>query len=147
MDHIGDFSPSHNGIDFNVNESSVVLCPHDAYVSDIRFYENEYGNHWQTNVRIRLNSQWYITMKFESWAEDQYNGTLQRNNVSVSVGDKILANQTMGNLLSHGPHSHLHYDVDRSGTYVCPYSYFSPDAQDKFDPIYDRCGESSTPCH
>lgn len=153
-DHINDIqafgdlgSYKHNGIDFNVIQATTILCPHDAYVEDIRFYYNDAGGHWQTNVRLDLNDEWWISMKFESWASSEEEGQAQADAINLTIGDKLNQGQEMGMLLSQGEYSHLHFDVDNNGTYLCPYSYFSADAKSEFDVLFSQYGTSEQPCN
>ncbi|MHA1338248.1 MAG: hypothetical protein ACTSPW_21335 [Promethearchaeota archaeon] len=139
----------HNGIDFRVNDSTVILCPFDAYVVEVKTFYNDKGEHWQTNINFRLNDEWQYNIKFESWATTEANATIQRNNINVEVGDKILTNQTIGTLLHHGSGCHVHFDVFNAedSQFKCPYSYFSNAAKAIFDPLYVKFGTpSGTPC-
>ncbi|MHA1148495.1 MAG: hypothetical protein ACTSR8_09640 [Promethearchaeota archaeon] len=143
------FWSGHNGIDFRVNDSTIILCPYDAYVVEVRTFYNDVGYHWQTNINFRLNDEWQYNLKFESWATDEENSTLQRDNVNVKVGDKILANQTVGTLLHHGSGCHVHFDIYNvyQGQFKCPYLYFSDAAKAIFDPLYAQFGTpSGSPC-
>lgn len=115
----------HNGFDFGVNDTTAIVAPCNAYVFDIKSnWYNEKGGHWQTNVELRLNVQWHISIPFESWALNSSYGALQANQITVHVGQYVAANQTLGHLLSHGEHAHIHFSLISYDTHVCSYYYF-----------------------
>ncbi len=122
----------HNGIDFGVNAPTVIVAPHNAYVDDIKFWYNDKGGHWQTNIRLWLNYQWELEIVFESWAENETYGQLQRDAIPFNTGQYIEANQSLGTLLYHGPGTHIHFSVSSGDTRFCPFTYFSPTAQASF---------------
>ncbi|MHA1836018.1 MAG: hypothetical protein ACTSYQ_03730 [Candidatus Odinarchaeia archaeon] len=126
----------HNGIDFSVNQSTIFVAPHDCYVKDIIFAYNELGGHWQTNVLLTINQQWTLELIFESWAENETYGQLQRDQIIVNQGDFIEANQTIGTLLIHGKGAHVHFTVRSYDTDVCPYQYFTPEAKATFEELF-----------
>ena len=123
----GQVSPEyfHNGIDFGVNGTTAIVAPHAAYVEDVKFWFNDRGGHWQTNVRLWLNYQWKIEIVFESWALNETYGQLQRDEIVVNVGQYVEANQTLGNLISHGSSTHIHFGIYSNNDDKCPYIYFS----------------------
>jgi len=123
---------THNGIDFGVNGSTVIVAPHNAYIDDIKFWYNDGGGHWQTNVRLWLNSQWKLEVVFESWALNESYGQVQRDAIIVNTGQYVIANQTLGTLLYHGEGAHIHFQVSFGDAERCPYIYFSPSAQATF---------------
>jgi len=123
----------HNGFDFGVNDTTVIVAPCSAYVFDIKSnWYNERGGHWQTNVELRLNAQWRISIPFESWALNSTYGALQANQILVHVGQYVAVNQTLGFLLCHGEHAHIHFSIISYGTHVCPYYYFTESAKTVF---------------
>lgn len=123
----------HNGFDFGVNDTTVIVAPCNAYVFDIKSnWYNERGGHWQTNVELRLNAQWRISIPFESWALNSTYGALQANQILVHVGQYVAVNQTLGYLLCHGEHAHIHFSVISYDTHVCPYYYFTESAKTVF---------------
>ncbi len=139
---------NHNGIDFRVNASTEILTPYHSYVSDVRTFYNDDGGHWQTNVQLRLSDDWYISLKFESWAASETNGSNQNDSIYVSVGDELQTNESIGTLLSFGEYSHIHFDVDNNGTYLCPYNLFTSSAKSKFDELYAKYGyPADSPCN
>ncbi|MHA1651146.1 MAG: M23 family metallopeptidase [Candidatus Helarchaeota archaeon] len=131
----GQVSPDyyHNGIDFGVNDTTAIVAPHAAYIEMIQFWFNEKGGHWQTNIRLWLNSQWTLEIIFESWALNETYGQMQRDAILVSKGQYVEANQTLGSLLVHGPGAHIHFSVYSNDVGQCPYNYFSPSAKATFE--------------
>ncbi|WEU40887.1 MAG: peptidoglycan DD-metalloendopeptidase family protein [Candidatus Odinarchaeum yellowstonii] len=130
----------HNGFDFTVNDTTIIVAPCEAYVQDISFFENEAMNTWQTNLRLRLNSRWSVIIAFESWALNETYGRYQLDAIIVKVGDHVAANQTIGELLHHGSGSHIHFGIIDSGEWVCPYQYFTAEAQSTFQHLYVDMG-------
>jgi hypothetical protein len=130
----GNISPGeyHNGIDFGVNASTAIVAPYDAYIKDIKCWYNDKGGHWQTNVRLWLNSQWEIEIAFEPWALNESFGLLQKDAIVVTTDQFVKANQTLGDLLCQGAHAHIHFMIRKSNTDYCPYIYFSSSAQITF---------------
>jgi len=123
----------HNGIDFGVNGTTIIVASHAAYVDEIKFWYNEKGGHWQTNVRLWLNSQWMIEIAFESWAVNETYGQMQRDAILVNQGQYVEANQSIGSLLVHGSGAHIHFGIYSNNEDKCPYSYFSPSAKAIFE--------------
>nr|MDO8098526.1 hypothetical protein [Candidatus Njordarchaeota archaeon] len=120
----------HNGFDFGVNDTTVIVSPCNAYVFDVKSnWYNEKGGHWQTNVELRLNAQWRISIPFESWALNSTYGALQADQILVHVGQYVTANQTLGYLLCHGQYAHIHFSVISYDTHVCPYYYLTEPAK------------------
>ncbi|MHA1232550.1 MAG: hypothetical protein ACTSPQ_18115 [Candidatus Helarchaeota archaeon] len=128
----------HNGIDFGVNATTTIVSPHDAYIETIKFWYNDKGGHWQTNVRLWLNYQWRLEIVFESWALNESYGQKQRDAIIVQNGQYVKANQSLGNLLVHGPGAHIHFGVYYNGNDKCPYNYFSSEAKVIFENIFYR---------
>ncbi|MFX1296066.1 MAG: hypothetical protein ACFFD2_14605 [Promethearchaeota archaeon] len=132
----GQVSPEdyHNGIDFGVNDTTSIVAPYAAYIMDIKFWFNERGGHWQTNIRLWLNNKWNIEIAFESWAayENESYGILQKDAIIVNEDQYVEANQTLGDLLCHGEGSHIHFMIRKENIDYCPYTYFSPSAKSIF---------------
>ena len=122
----------HNGIDFGVNGSTVIVAPHNAYIDFIECWYNDGGGHWQTNVRLWLNYQWNLEIVFESWALNESYGQLQRDAIIVNTGQFVSANQPLGTLLCHGEGAHIHFQVSSNNVQCCPYTYFSASAKAAF---------------
>ncbi|HUX99893.1 MAG TPA: hypothetical protein VMV49_10085 [Candidatus Deferrimicrobium sp.] len=123
----------HNGIDFGVNDTTTIVAPHDAYVMEVKFWFNDKGGHWQTNVNLWLNSQWRLEIIFESWAENESFGIIQKNAIGVTQNQFIEVNETIGNLLHHGEATHIHFSVYSNNVGVCPYNYFTSSAKITFE--------------
>jgi len=130
----------HNGFDFTVNDTTIIVAPCEAYVQDISFFKNEVMDTWQTNLRLRLNSRWSVIIAFESWALNETYGRYQLDAIIVQVGDHVYANQTIGELLHHGSGAHIHFGIIDNSEWVCPYQYFTADAQSTFQHLYVDMG-------
>nr|MDO8110867.1 hypothetical protein [Candidatus Sigynarchaeota archaeon] len=136
----------HNGIDFSFNDTTQILASHGGLVLDVKFWYNERGGHWQTNVRIQLNFQWMLEIAFESWATMQPQGQLQADAITVKAGTKIQQDESIGNLVCHGEGCHIHFGLRSSSTDVCPYPYFSAPAKTSFDALFAILNGTLTVC-
>ena len=123
----------HDGFDFGVNDTTVFVAVFSAYVADVKSnWYNERGGHWQTNVQLWINPQWEVEMAFESWALNETYGALQASAITVVRGQYVAANQSLGSLLAHGDHAHVHFAVRSWGNGLCPYYYFTESAKAVF---------------
>lgn len=136
----------HNGIDFGVNATTVIVAPHNCVVTWIQFWYNEKGGHWQTNVRLKINQEWELEIAFESWALNETYGQYQRDAIIVEVGQILHVNETIGSLLVHGSGAHIHFGLLTYGTAVCPYRYFTPEAKAIFDAVFPHVNSTASPC-
>jgi len=123
----------HPGFDFRVNETTSIVAPCNAYVSFIQRNWHQEGGDYQTNVNLWLNKQWELCLVFESGVKNATAGALQSDAVPVILGQYIAQNQSVGNLLVHGPLSQVHFGIWSYGEWVCPHDYFTPLARDIFD--------------
>ncbi len=136
----------HNGIDFGVNATTVIVAPHNCVVTWIQFWYNDKGGHWQTNVRLKINEEWEIEVVFESWALNETYGQYQRDAIIVEVGQILNVNETIGNLLVHGDGAHIHFGLLTYGTGVCPYQHFTSEAKALFDAVFPYVNYTSSAC-
>lgn len=138
----------HNGIDFGINDTTIIVAACDAYVSYVHLnWYNEKGGHWQSNVNLRLNKHWTISMPFESWTTDESLGQLQANEINVETGQYIKKGDVIGNLLCHGESAHLHFGLIYNDLEVCPYQYFNETAQLIFEIRYVAVGYPTNWCN
>jgi len=144
----GNVTPSfyHNGNDFGFNGTTVIVAPCAAIVTQVQFWYNENGGHWQTSLSLRLNQDWSLELYFESFASTQDEGQLQANAVTVKIGDAVTANQTLGQLLRQGSGSHVHLGVMHQNVAVCPYNYLMPAAKNIYDTQFSSLNSSVAPC-
>ncbi|MHA2431038.1 MAG: hypothetical protein ACXACC_08400 [Promethearchaeota archaeon] len=141
------FSISHQGIDLNVNHSVGLVAMHEAYVTNIMTFWNGAGGHWNTNVMFRLNDDWGYEYKLEPWAYNYTHAMHQENNLTISIGDKVLTNQSIGPLLYLDVQCHIDYTLHYQDTPVCQYTYFSAAAKAIFDPLWANYGnDPGSPC-
>lgn len=137
----------HNGIDFGVDDTTLIVAPCDAYVSYLRLnWFNEKGGHWQSNIDLRLNREWRVTIAFESWTAEETEGQLQANEITVSRGQLLKKGDTIGNLVSHGDGTHIHFGIYHNGHDVCPYLYFNATAKTIFEARYALVGFPTSWC-
>ncbi len=136
----------HDGIDFGVNAPNVIVAPHNAYVDSVELMYNDGAGNWQTNVRLWLNWQWELELAFESMANNETYGQMQRDSIPFTSGQYIEANQSLGTLLVHEPGATLHISVKSGDTKLCPYTYFSPAAQAAFEAQFWLVNYSSYWC-
>ncbi len=145
--HISGFNPSHQGFDLNVNHSVGLLAMHDAYVTNVMTFWNGIGGHYNTNLMFRLNDDWWYEYKLEPWTDNLTWAMYQENNLTISIGDKVLANQSIGPLLYLDPQCHIDYTLYYQDAPVCQYPYFSVTAKAIFDPVWARYGNyPGSPC-
>nr|MDO8088757.1 hypothetical protein [Candidatus Sigynarchaeum springense] len=139
----GQVSPTyfHVGFDFGANDTIVFVAPAKAYVKYARLnYFNDKGGHWQSEVLLRLNSEWMVALAFESWALDDTTGALQASAIVVREGQLVEANQTIGSLLCHGEYAHVHLSVIKNDEHLCPYYYFIDPAKATFASQFAKVG-------
>ena len=137
----------HNGIDFILNNTTQIVAACDGFVSNVRFWYNDKGGHWQTNVNVQLNLKWSQEIIFESFAANQSAGQVQANAITVKFGDRIHQGEVIGTLLSQGSGSHVHFGLLSWGTAVCPYHYFSAAAKSTFDVYFTEYNSSAFVCN
>ncbi len=144
----GQVSPSyyHNGIDFGFNGTTTIVAPCTALITNVHFWFNDKGGHWQTNIGLRLNQEWSIEVIFESWALTQEQGQQQANAITANIGTIVNKNQSLGQLLSQGDGSHVHFGIKGSGGDLCPYLYWTPTAKTTFDIQFAILNRSLAPC-
>jgi hypothetical protein len=144
---ISGFNPTHQGMDLNVNHSVGLIAMHDAYVTNILTFWNGIGGHYNTNLMFRLNDDWWYEYKLEPWAYNLTYVTYQEDNLTISIGDKVLANQSIGTLLYLDPQCHIDYTLYYQDTPICQYPYFSAAAKAIFDPVWAKYGNfPGSPC-
>jgi hypothetical protein len=144
----GQINPTyyHNGIDFMFNDTTQILAAYGGSILEVKFWYNDKGGHWQTNVRIQLNTQWTQESVFESWAVNQTDGQLQADAILVKAGDKVQQGQALGNLLHHGTGCHVHFGLLSNNNAVCPYTYFSAPAKATFDGYFTKYNYTAHAC-
>lgn len=138
----------HNGIDFGINDTTIVVAAYDAYVSHVQLnWFNDKGGHWQSNVNLRLNKYWTITIPFESWTIDENQGQLQANEIYVKEGQYVKKGEIIGTLLCHGDAAHIHFGLLYNNEAVCPYNYFNSSAKIIFEYQYSLVGYPNEWCN
>ena len=144
---ISGFNPTHQGFDLYVNHSVGLLVMHDAYVTNIMTFWNGLGGHYNTNLMFRLNDDWWYEYKLEPSALNLTYAMFQENNLTISIGDKVLTNQSIGPLLYLDRYCHIDYTLYYQDTPICQYPFFSAAAKAIFDPVWARYGnDPGSPC-
>ena len=131
----------HPGIDIQVNNTTPIVAPCNAYVSLIQpNYYNEIANVYQTNIQLSLNDQWTILISFESSAANATFGAYQVGNISLTLGQYVTTNQSIGNLLQQGPNARIHFGIKSYEIWECPYRFFCCSARLTFEEQFARVG-------
>nr|MDO8086744.1 hypothetical protein [Candidatus Sigynarchaeum springense] len=139
-------SSGHNGIDFMVNASTLIVAPCDLFVIEVKCWFNEPGGHWQTNVRAQLSFAWTLEVAFESWATDEPAGRLQEQAIVVKAWTRVAAGAPMGTLLYVADSAHIHFMIRENNVAKCPYTYFTPAARASLDAALVAIGHATPVC-
>jgi murein DD-endopeptidase MepM/ murein hydrolase activator NlpD len=139
----GDF---HNGIDIGVNHSTELIAWCDLRITGLKTWFNEGGGHWQTNIGASYNWKYRFDVAVESWALNETYGNLQRDALTIKVGQIVKQGDSLGFLLSFGCCAHIHFGIKESGTNVCPYQFMTPYAQSLVDHFFALYGSGGTIC-
>jgi len=139
----GDF---HNGIDIGVNHSTELIAWCDLRITDLKTWFNERGGHWQTNIGAAYNWKYRFDVAVESWALNETYANYQKDAITVRVGQKVSAGDSLGHLLCYGEGAHIHFGLKQSGENVCPYNYMTPYAESLIDEYFALFGSGGTIC-
>lgn len=137
--HLGiDFFPTGNYKPFQAVASGTV--------EKIDLVQNEISNNWQVSVTIKVNSTYSVEYAFEPMSTVTEDGTTQRANISVSVGQNVAQGDVVGNLFTAGLGAHVDFGLFENWTSICPESYFTPEARDSIlnviredNPAWNMC--------
>lgn len=138
---------NHIGIDFGVNATTNIITCCDLRVTFIDTRLNEYNGLWQTNIGLKYSWKYSVEYIFESFAQNETFGNLQREAISVKVGQVLTKGALIGQLLYHSQDSLLHISVIENNEYMCPYLYFDSTSKATFDVIFSQVGSHSDPCN
>ena len=121
----------HLGIDFfPAGQYKPFQAVAPGIVEAVELKQNEVSSNWQVNVRIRANTTYGYEYAFEPMSAVAEDGTTQRANIVVSVGQDVAPGDLVGNLLVTGSDSHVDFGLLQNWTRICPESYFTPEARD-----------------
>ncbi len=137
----------HNGFDFIINTSSIIIAPCDMEVTEVTLEYLEGGGHWAVKTTYELNKDYFLLIGFESWALNETYGNYQLDEITVDVGQLINKGEVIGTLLYHRIDAHIHYALYEKGDTVCPYPFFSEEAKIIFDMLWSLYGVSILPCN
>ena len=138
---ISPFKPSHTGLNIYTISGGRFLSPGTGIVTNIELNTGN-GLPGGSNYGIRIH---LTSTGLYAWYHFEVNGSIsdqtQRDNILVALGDRVAAGQHIGNLVSLGPHAHVHFDMlDAGGRAAvrCPLVYFSPDVATTWETLYDE---------
>ena len=137
---ISPFKPSHTGIDINTITGGRFLSPGTGIVTLVEL--NTGQGRPGTNYRVRIHhTSTGINSLYHFEVDGSISDQMQQNNILVALGDQVTVGQHIGNLMSQGPHAHVHYDMLDAGgraTVRCPIVYFSSDVAATWETLYDQ---------
>jgi hypothetical protein len=137
---ISPFKPSHTGIDINTITGGRFLSPGAGLVTKIELNTGQ-GLPGGTNYRIRLHlTSTGINALYHFEVNGSISDQAQRENILVTLGERVTAGQHIGNLVSLGEHAHVHFDMlDAGGRAAvrCASVYFTPDVWTAWETLYD----------
>lgn len=125
----------HNGIDLVISDNVTIVSPASGTVVRVSENVNPYAGNVLFDVTIRINPTWAVHLVLEPGFVDEFNNSLQSDNILVSVNDILEAGDYVGTLLYSESYPHIHYMLMNQGSDVCAYNYSSQAAQDTFDEI------------
>ena len=126
----------HNGIDITTVDGGKFYSCAEGVVTRVEL--NTGVGYPGTNYRIwiKVSSQATIDYHFEiggSMPEQR-----RRDNIFVTVGQRVRAGQHIANLIFAGDGCHVHFWVMENGSDAqCPLTYFTADAATRFERLFD----------
>jgi len=141
----GEPSVFHNGIDLVISDNVTILSPANGTAIGVSENVNPYAGNVLFDITIRINFAWEVHLILEPGFQDEYNNSLQSNNILVSVNDVLKVGDIVATLFYSESYPHLHYMLMHLGSDVCAYNYSSQAARDTFDEIALR--SSSVICY
>jgi len=137
---ISPYKPSHTGIDINTITGGRFLSPASGVVTLVQL--NTGQGRPGTNYRVRIHhTSTGINSLYHFEVDGAISDQMQQANILVDLGDQVTAGQHIGNLMSQGPHAHVHYDMLDAGgraTVRCPIVYFASDVAETWENLYDQ---------
>jgi hypothetical protein len=131
---------SHTGIDINTITGGRFLSPGTGIVTNIELNTGN-GLPGGSNYGIRIH---LTSTGLYAWYHFEVNGSIsdqtQRDNILVTLGDRVTAGQHIGNLVALGQNAHVHFDMLDAGgrdAVRCPLVYFSPTVATAWESLYD----------
>jgi len=137
VDHGGGNAFFHNGIDFGYQTDGAFFSCADGYVTQV---DLNTGVGWAgTNYRISIQVATNVSLDYHFEIAGDVPELQRRNNIFVAVGDTVEAGQHIGNLIVLNPDiTHVHWSIFENGEADhCPLDYFSDDAAQSFESLYD----------
>ena len=135
---ISPYKPSHTGIDINTITGGRFLSPASGIVTLVQL--NTGQGRPGTNYRVRIHhTSTGINSLYHFEVDGSLSDQMQHDNIFVVLGDQVTVGQHIGNLMSQGPHAHVHYDMLDAGgraTVRCPTVYFSSDVVATWESLY-----------
>jgi len=137
VDHGGGNAFFHNGIDFAYQADGAFFSCADGYVTqvDLNTGVGAAGTNYRISIKVAKN----VSLDYHFEICGDVPELQRRNNIFVAVGDTVEAGQQIGNLIVLDPNiTHVHWSIFENGEAdKCPLDYFSDDAAQSFEALYD----------
>lgn len=137
VDHGGGNAFFHPGIDFGTQTDGAFFSSASGNVTQVDLDTGAGSS--GTNYRITIQVATNVSLDYHFEIFGDVPELQRRNNIFVAVGDQVAAGQHIGNLIVVNPDlSHVHWMIIENGEAVnCPLDYFSDDAAQSFETLYD----------
>jgi murein DD-endopeptidase MepM/ murein hydrolase activator NlpD len=137
VDHGGGNAFFHPGIDFGTQAEGAFFSGGDGYVTQVEL-DTGVGSAG-TNYRITIQVATNVVLDYHFEIFGDVPESQRTNNILVTAGDRVEAGQHIGNLIVSTPDlAHVHWSVLEDGEAAsCPLDYFSDDAANSFETLYD----------
>ena len=116
----------HNGIDYFLNNDSVVIAAASGKVESFEFRDNgeEEANRYHIRINIRFNKSTVLGYNFEPWTNKSEDRDHLADLFTVEVGNWVEKGDQIGIFLNIGGGAHIHFDVIEKNDRSCPQKYF-----------------------
>lgn len=132
----------HIGFDFRLENNTKIYAPIAGIITQVKKHQMSNG-YWLIDVNIKINAKWTMFIAFEPWTTEESVIDNQLLFITVSRGDSVELNQSLG-ILTPVPESefpHIHWTIT-SNTFMgkkeheSPYDYCSIEAQNQ---LWELC--------
>lgn len=137
----------HNGIDVNTTTGGRFFSCVAGRITEVELDTGAgyAGNNYR--IVLRVSSSVKIDYHFETGGSVSEED--RRAAILVAPGDRVVAGQHIGNLVSLNDNAHVHFGVSdhRLTEQVCTLTYFADDAAARFEALYDSGIEKRPSSH
>lgn len=120
---------AHDGIDFFPNgEGAPFQAVADGTITEVEYRQNDITGHWQVNLTLRYNDAFAVIYKFEPNSPDASDGQQQLDSIAVATGQTVVTGDLLGTLHAPVQGAHVHFELTRFGTPVCPEPWLTAEA-------------------